>query len=89
MLWKGPAFNLWGLTMQIYPLLKVRCQTVDDFKMTSQTLNATRGQVGAGGKRLVGTSNSLNIENENLPLSGSGQANNDLLKRLVISNKGY
>ena len=40
--------------------------------MTSQTLNATRGQVGAGGKRLVGTSNSLNIENENLPLSESG-----------------
>ena len=71
MWWKGPAFNLWGLTMQIYRPLKVRRQTVDDFKMTSQTLNATRGQVGAGRKRLVGTSNSLNIENVNLTLSES------------------
>ena len=45
---------------------------VDDFKLASQTLNAARGQVGAVGKRLVSTSNSLNIEIENLTLSESG-----------------
>ena len=47
-------------------------QAVDDFELASQTLNAARGQVGAVGKRLVSTSNSLNIEIENLTLSESG-----------------
>ena len=45
---------------------------MDDFELTSQTLNATRRQVGAVGKRLVSTSNSLNIKIENLALSESG-----------------
>ena len=44
-------------------------QAVDDFELASQTLNAARGQVGAVGKRLVGTSKSLNIKIENLTLS--------------------
>ena len=47
-------------------------QVVDDFELASQTLNAARGQVGAFGKCLVSTSNSLNIKTENLPLSESG-----------------
>ena len=45
---------------------------VDDFELASQTLNAARGQVGAVDQRLVSTSNSLNIEIENLTLSKSG-----------------
>jgi flagellin-like hook-associated protein FlgL len=48
-------------------------QAVDDFELASQTLNAARGQVGAVGKRLVSTSNSLNIEIKNLTLSESGK----------------
>jgi flagellin-like hook-associated protein FlgL len=47
-------------------------KAVDDFEMASQTLDAARGQVGAIGKRLVRTSNSLNVEIENLTLSESG-----------------
>ena len=45
---------------------------VDDFELGSQTLNAARGQVGAVGKRLVSTSNSLNIKIENLTPSEPG-----------------
>jgi flagellin-like hook-associated protein FlgL len=37
-----------------------------------QSLNAARGQVGAVGNRLVSTSNSLNIQIENLTLNESG-----------------
>ena len=37
-------------------------QAVDDFELASQTLNAARGQVETVRKRLVSTSNSLNIE---------------------------
>ena len=47
-------------------------QVVDDFELDSQTLNAARGQVGAVGKRLVSTSNSLNIKIENLTPSEPG-----------------
>ena len=49
-----------------------KLQAVDDFELASQTLNAARGQVGAVGKRLVSTSNSLNIKIENLTLNESG-----------------
>ena len=45
---------------------------MDAFELASQTLNAAWGQVGAVGKRLVNTSNSLNIEIENLTQSESG-----------------
>ena len=53
-------------------------QAVDDFELASQTLNAAQGQVGAVDKRLVSTSNNLNIKIENLTLSESGKANTDL-----------
>ena len=45
---------------------------MDDFELASQTLNTARGQVETVRKRLVSTSNSLNIEIENLTLSESG-----------------
>jgi hypothetical protein len=47
-------------------------QTVEDFKQASQSLNRALEQVDAVGNRLVSTSNSLNIQTENLPLSESG-----------------
>ena len=67
--------------MQIYPPIKV-LSAVDDFELASQTLNAARGQVGAVGKRLFSTSNSLNIKIENLNLSESGKANIDFAEEV-------
>ena len=57
-------------------------QAVDDFEQASQTLNAARGQVGAVGNRLVSTSNSLNIQIENLTQSESGLADTDLAEEV-------
>jgi flagellin-like hook-associated protein FlgL len=61
---------------------------VDDFELASQTLNAARGQVGAFGKRLVSTSNILNIKTESLPLSKSGHANTDLAEEVSNLKQG-
>jgi hypothetical protein len=54
------------------PTAQGALEAVDGFELAFQTLNAARGQVEAVGKRLVRTSNSLNIEIENLTLSESG-----------------
>ena len=72
MWWKAPVFNPWGFENADISTTQGTFQAVDDFELASQTLNAARGQVGAFGKRLVSTSNSLNIKTENLPLSESG-----------------
>jgi hypothetical protein len=71
-LWKTPAFNPWELIIQLYPPLKVCCRRSMILNSPLKTLNAARGQMGAVDKRLVSTSNSLNIKIENLTLSESG-----------------
>jgi hypothetical protein len=58
--------------MQIYPPFKVHLQAVVDFEQASQILNTTRGQVEAVGNCLVSTTNSLNIQIENITPSESG-----------------
>ncbi len=63
-------------------------QAVDDFEQASQTLNATRGQVGAVGNRLISTSNSLNIQIENLTQSESGLADTDLAEEVSNLQQG-
>jgi flagellin len=63
-------------------------QAVDDFEQASQTLNAARGQVGAVGNRLVSTSNSLNIQIENLTQSESGLADTDLAEEVSNLQQG-
>jgi flagellin len=63
-------------------------QAVDDLEQASQTLNAARGQVGAVGNRLVSTSNSLNIQIENLTQSESGLADTDLAEEISNLQQG-
>ena len=61
---------------------------VNDFEQASQTLNTARGQVGAVGNRLVSTSNSLNIQIENLTQSESGLADTDLAEEVSNLQQG-
>ena len=63
-------------------------QAIDSFERASQTLNASRGQVGAIGNRLVSTANSLNIQIENLTRSESGLADTDLAEEVSNLQQG-
>jgi len=63
-------------------------QAIDSFERASQTLNATREQVGAIGNRLVSTANSLNIQIENLTRSESGLADTDLAEEVSNLQQG-
>ena len=61
---------------------------IDSLEQASQTLNASRGQVGAVGNRLVSTANSLNIQIENLTQSESGLADTDLAEEVSNLQQG-
>ena len=63
-------------------------QTVEDFKQASQSLNRALEQVDAVGNRLVSTSNSLNIQIENLTQSESGLADTDLAEEVSNLQQG-
>ena len=63
-------------------------QAVDSLGQASQTLNATRGQVGAVGNRLASSANSLNIQVENLTQSESGLADTDLAEEITHLQQG-
>ena len=63
-------------------------QAIDSFERASQTLNASRGQVGAIGNRLVSTANSLSIRIENLTRSESGLADTDLAEEVSNLQQG-
>ena len=63
-------------------------QAIDSFERASQALTSARGQVGAIGSRLASTTNSLNIQIENLTRSESGLADTDLAEEITNLQQG-